>query len=1549
MLHNFASGINDNILKSIVDAKLPDYTTYFTESEHKLMEYEKSSNGAVVFIPNYIEDYGYYVKYPSHLNNASETQKTDYFKTIDLYKEQSSPSVKKDICKKVTCIVTVGILESGLRCILYINGFDISFDVSIYKFNEGSTPSDELLASYRAVFLNSLEAYTRSKITQYGKSVDEKTLNKKIPKHEFIKTVYKSPSSPYGRHYVARLYFANLKDRIECIKYFHEYKGMDTFSNEYNRYYNVLFRNRELKLAAPWRITKFVDKFISNDKRSNPNLVSSLGYQYMVGFVDINDISNETIDPLRPSLRYPNKGIMAFDIEVGNKDPRDKMADFPIPGHPKAEIKCICFSYSKKDNVAICPPTDTTPSIAGIDKYIPLHPAGYSMMCKITMCREVEIKGRTTIICKSEKDIIDTFIYMISKLRPMIIYEFNGQSFDWMWIYHKSIEYGISDKIARAMSYVNPAVELANTKNIKDWLESKSDKNTSFMVFNSAQMKTASEKIPNPFSAQASAHPWLKYNIIKTSAESSDYRLTPTYIGPLCLDLMSIMCILHANPPDKKLSSFLAREKLGSKMDIPYMLMAKIYEIDYMYKSKLGEVAYYNMPLDWFRQITRIGSSDLAIMNADVSEYCLYDAIRCVDLIVKSGVYLGKLALANDTPCNLYSAFYKADGDKILCRAYGVYTKVGYAYTALTRQNSDSNQSFQGATVFNPQVGLKIPPLSVYDAEMIDRKNNNSAPTNIIIKHKKLLPYVQMLLYNKRTYISTFEKFVALFAKCGLRYSDSKDNGYTKAKAELDALPLFMQQYIKNNNRIDLYKIDTMEGEWGKTHDFPDLTENELSIVKIIPNDLIIPFIILYPPTGLDFASLYPSIMMCYNLSPEKIIDFKDTISRAIAAMNKHNLIKFESKTKDLQKDLKSFTPDHTFLHTSEAKLDDIDKHGFGVYCFILKQLFDSRKREKVIKSKNIAQLESLEIDYQTCTNPVKKHELKEQIETCEYIVSKSNAKVTSDKVFMNTFYGKTGDRNSPQYNLMLANNVTERGRHAITSAYDYIVNIKKLVPYYGDTDSLYVPMLNKETARNIDKLYYVDCVIDREVYYKLLVMCTMESAEVVKKDINIHIASIVGKGFLNMDYEEVLLPFMLFGKKKYAGIKHENLYNTNFIKYFEKGLDFKKKGNNKLRQWISDLFMKTLFNVYNTHDVHIVAYNILDYVYTNFDRIPIATLRNTSEFRPPNKKNAEKSKTGVSIGNKNVITFLNRKKLEFNCIPDKQKREDMLSKMPQYGDRYEYYRIELGYDSKICDLGGKKKLDNQENMEFAWKFEMEMNDPDCDVSLDIKKYIENDICKGLSSYISSHPKYMAKFKSNAYYKNLIALAESEDGGDIDKKSAINKANKAIAGKIKDLACDDLMDYFNNRFSKIFNNAIIKTRLVKNVFKYIGVGRLLTQFLKVVSMIKSNNELAFELAHDPKYVMNNRIMKLKKLYSIFHEENKNPDFINDKIYRALCLTSDKLISIIDNIIEKYDLDKHIRNTEEKLQPAHILRNVVLPMETLNSLKSIIDKINKILE
>ena len=48
-----------------------------------------------------------------------------------------------------------------------------------------------------------------------------------------------------------------------------------------------------------------------------------------------------------------------------------------------------------------------------------------------------------------------------------------------------------------------------------------------------------------------------------------------------------------------------------------------------------------------------------------------------------------------------------------------------------------------------------------------------------------------------------------------------------------------------------------------------------------------------HPVTGLDFASLYPSLIMTYNLSPDKIILFRKEAINVICSGKKTYMIKF--------------------------------------------------------------------------------------------------------------------------------------------------------------------------------------------------------------------------------------------------------------------------------------------------------------------------------------------------------------------------------------------------------------------------------------------------------------------------------------------------------------------------------------------------------------------------------------------------------------------------------------------------------------------------------
>jgi DNA polymerase elongation subunit (family B) len=254
------------------------------------------------------------------------------------------------------------------------------------------------------------------------------------------------------------------------------------------------------------------------------------------------------------------------------------------------------------------------------------------------------------------------------------------------------------------------------------------------------------------------------------------------------------------------------------------------------------------------------------------------------------------------------------------------------------------------------------------------------------------------------------------------------------------------------------------------------------------------------PVSCLDFASLYPNIIITYNLSPEKIILSKDIADKY---QNTHK-IEFMVGEKKIE----GWSIPH---YNKEANM--------GLFPLILKNLFAKRKEMKVllkkyndlieiyeyifseIKNNNTISsirlnfLEEIEMLQFQIKNPEKIEIspgsiIDDEIETRKNRINVLNSKLSildnintdtmsqdySDtifarncidkkqgalKIYMNTFYGETGNNKSPFYLLQLAGGVTSAGICNIKLAAKYAeskgYNIK-----YGDSIMPYTPITIK-------------------------------------------------------------------------------------------------------------------------------------------------------------------------------------------------------------------------------------------------------------------------------------------------------------------------------------------------------------------------------------------------------------------------------------------------------------------------------------------------------
>ncbi|CAG8748300.1 20648_t:CDS:2, partial [Rhizophagus irregularis] len=545
------------------------------------------------------------------------------------------------------------------------------------------------------------------------------------------------------------------------------------------------------------------------------------------------------------------------------------------------------------------------------------------------------------------------------------------------------------------------------------------------------------------------------------------------------------------------------------------------------------------------------------------------------------------------------------------------------------------------------------------------------------------------------------------------------------------------------------------------------------------------------PVTGLDFTSLYPSLIMTYNLSPDKIILSRERAESLKESGKKLHEINFQFNGHDVLA--------WSIEHENQAEMK-------GLYPKVLEELLirrNSLKRRLAPLKDKKEELEK-EISLAEARGEDVTDALKSEYSSVSFIVACLDAKQLTLKVYMNTFYGEAGNSGSPFFLRALAGGVTSAGQRNIKLIAD-LVRSKGFGVKYGDTDSLYL-VCPEEYFRECDEKYISE-KISKEKYWEGMVGISMEAMSKLRGEVNDFLREDNGSPYLKMAYEEVLFPVVFTGKKKYYGIPHTSKPNFN-NKLFIRGVEIVKRGQSKHFREVGKKVMDESMRLDNdnTRTLHRIVEDVLKETIKDISHIDLNGVIKTAVWKPD--KN-----------NKSVQRFISRMRDRHTREEADAKRlikkgltpEPYLYEIPEPGERFEYIVVENDLSQRVGD-----KMEYPEVVRRLGK------------KIDISYYLKTvvSLCARFINYDDRHQPSseivlgaLKKLKDDALAQKSAEkwirryIKSQHDGSKKDKTiiSHLWKGARIYAKKIFDTTYADKGEHLTkNAYYQSFLNALVK-------------------------------------------------------------------------------------------------------------------------------------------
>jgi DNA polymerase elongation subunit (family B) len=876
----------------------------------------------------------------------------------------------------------------------------------------------------------------------------------------------------------------------------------------------------------------------------------------------------------------------------------------------------------------------------------------------------------TTVTCRRPADVLRAFALCWRALAPDVVAGFNDGDYDWPFVVEKARKYDVLGWMFDRMTAA-PRKGGSTSDGVMQW-----------------QLKSEFVKI----SGAGCAMP-------------VSYLAVP---GVVSLDVRVCYRKIFAKSEASKASSlkfYLEAVGLPGKADMPIREMWRRYESALAAQNNPAESASAQAALSPAQSALSPAQSALspaqgalspaqAAKNAmhAVAHYCVVDAARCQALLVRRGIINDYREVGALAYVSLADVHFRAGGVKV-CNLLGAYAARSNILTSMIPARVASEGKYPGAYVYAPEKGLVPDPGR----------------------------------------LQAFEDAAA-------RARDARAACVTAACDE---------QTAKNTSGAGRALGDTERALGGAERALDD-AERELAGAReaLAPDR---------PVTGLDFSSLYPSIIMAYNLSPEKIILDPAEAERVAQSGEtlhaiefpyggvqvrgwsvRHNnkpeaiglypsvLIDLFARRAEMKQTLGQLAAAREALELVAARAG----HGGGAAAIAAaaRELCAAARDEAERANKEAAAAPTAEaradaarragsaaarhktlapVVYEPAAQPDASSAARsDESAAQEYARVKSrtefdwgcaNAKQGALKVYMNTFYGETGNATSPFFLLQLAGGVTSAGQYNIKMVADF-VQAKGFRLKYGDTDSLYLCAGTSSFAACDEG--YAAGRLTREQWMDAQVRITIRALNQLRDEVNAYLAADNGTPYLKMAYEEVLYPVMFAGKKKYYGVPHLNEVNFHPEELFIRGIDVVKQGQPEFARSIGYAVMWASTSVANREPIRAIVQRYLAEAVAG--RAPDGRPWVFGDFVKSDAWKPDKNNVPVQ-------RFIARMKARLATNPP---RGDLYL-MPDAGERFKYVIVRAGAAFELKGtLAHPKKGDLMEfaNVAEALKLEVDVS-----------------------------------------------------------------------------------------------------------------------------------------------------------------------------------------------------------------------------------------------